>query len=151
MGDSGSLTLGFIISVLAVMSIEYIHPVIILYLAALPVLDTLVVMVRRIRRGKSPFSPDKTHIHHIMVKFFEMNVRKTVIFLVILQMIFSGVGYLLIDTINNDTKSMIPFFALLVFVLMFLMFYMIFTGIKKRQSILKQKIIDKDSLEDFTI
>jgi UDP-GlcNAc:undecaprenyl-phosphate/decaprenyl-phosphate GlcNAc-1-phosphate transferase len=76
MGDSGSLTLGFIISVLALKSIEHIHPIGILYLAAIPLLDTLVVMVRRIRRGKSPFKPDKTHIHHILVKFFDMNVKK---------------------------------------------------------------------------
>jgi len=57
MGDSGSLTLGFIISVLAILSIKYIHPIIVLYLAAIPLLDTLVVMVRRIKRGKSPFFP----------------------------------------------------------------------------------------------
>lgn len=151
MGDSGSLTLGFIIAVLAMLSIQHIHPITILYLAALPVLDTLIVMIRRIRRGKSPFRPDKTHIHHIMVKFFEMNVRKTVIFLVILQMVFSGVGYLLIDTIKNNTSISVESFALIGFVLMFLMFYMIFTGIKKRQKALDNKLQDKKFSDEYTI
>jgi len=133
MGDSGSLTLGFIISVLNVLSLQYVHPVALLYLSAVPVLDTLIVMVRRIRRKKSPFSPDKTHIHHIMVKFFDMNVRKTVLFLVVLQIIFSSIGYMILDTINKNAGTNVPLFALLGFILMFILFYMIFTGIKKRQ------------------
>ena len=133
MGDSGSLTIGFIISVLAVLSLENIHPIAVLYLAAIPVLDTLIVIVRRIRRGKSPFSPDKTHIHHIMVRFFDMNVKKTVGFLVVLQIIFSSIGYMILDSINKTGEANIPLFALLGFMMMFVLFYMIFTGIKKRQ------------------
>ncbi len=133
MGDSGSLTLGFIISILAVLSIKHIHPVTILYLAALPILDTFIVMTRRIRKGKSPFSPDKTHVHHILVKFFENNVKKTVIFLIIFQIVFSSVGYILLDMINRYKMGIIPFFAILGFIMIFLLSYMIFNGIKKRQ------------------
>ena len=136
MGDSGSLTLGFIISVLSLLSLKYIHPIVVIYLAALPILDTLVVMIRRIRRGKSPFSPDKTHIHHILVKFFENDVKRTVIFLVVLQIVFSSIGYILIELIQNDLSGTIPFFALVIFGMLFILFYMIFTGIKKRQLVL---------------
>lgn len=136
MGDSGSLSLGFIISLLAVMSIEYIHPIVILYLAAIPILDTLVVMTRRIRRGKSPFSPDKTHIHHILVNFFDYNVKKTVIFLTMLQVMFSGIGYMLSDLISINPNGALPILALLGFGLMFVLFYMIFTGMKRRQNTL---------------
>jgi len=138
MGDSGSLTLGFIISILAVLSLKFVHPVALIYIVALPVLDTLVVMVRRIRRGHSPFSPDKTHIHHIMVKFFAMNVRRTVGFLVVLQIVFSSIGYMILDTINKNGSGNVPLLALIGFFFMFILFYMIFTGIKKRQ-----KLIDK--------
>ncbi|MBA3025014.1 MAG: undecaprenyl/decaprenyl-phosphate alpha-N-acetylglucosaminyl 1-phosphate transferase [Sulfurimonas sp.] len=136
MGDSGSLSLGFIISVIALLSLQYVHPVVILYLAAVPVLDTLVVMVRRIRRGRSPFSPDKTHLHHIMVKFFEGNVKKTVIFLVMIQAIFSAIGYLIADAIYSEVNTMMPLFALVGFGIIFVVFYMIFTGIKKSQNII---------------
>ena len=133
MGDSGSLTLGFIISILAVVSIKYIHPIVILYLTAIPLLDTLIVMIRRIRRGKNPFSPDKTHLHHILVKFFEGNVVKTVYFLVLMQIVFSGIGYAILDSMSKGDGRNIPLFALIGFALMFVLFYMIFTGIKKRQ------------------
>jgi len=133
MGDSGSLTLGFVISILSMLSIRYIHPVATLYLVALPVLDTLIVMVRRYRRGKSPFHADKTHMHHILVKFFENNVKKTVISLIILQIIFSASGYILIDDIKHDTTGWVSFSALVGFVLIFVLLYMVFTGIKKRQ------------------
>lgn len=71
MGDSGSLFLGFVISIVATISLKYIHPISVLYLVALPIVDTLIVMVRRIRNGKSHFSPDKTHIHHILLNFFQ--------------------------------------------------------------------------------
>jgi UDP-GlcNAc:undecaprenyl-phosphate GlcNAc-1-phosphate transferase len=136
MGDSGSLGLGFIISVIALLSLQYIHPVVVLYLAAVPVLDTLVVMVRRIRRGRSPFSPDRTHLHHIMVKFFDGNVKKTVIFLVMIQAIFSAIGYLIADSIYTETNTMMPLFAVVGFAIIFVVFYMIFTGIKKSQNII---------------
>lgn len=33
---------------------------------SIPVFDTLRVMVRRISRGRSPFSPDRTHLHHLL-------------------------------------------------------------------------------------
>ena len=136
MGDSGSLSLGFIISVVSVLSLEYIHPVVVLYFTAIPILDTLVVMIRRIRRGRSPFSPDKTHLQHIMVKFFDGNVKKTVIFLVMIQGVFSAIGYLIADAIYSESNTMMPAFALVGFGVIFVVFYMIFTGIKKRQNII---------------
>ena len=139
MGDSGSLTIGFIISILATLSLQDVHPIAIFYLTAVPILDTLIVMVRRIRRNKSPFSPDKTHIHHIMVKFFDMNVKKTVGFLVILQIVFSSIGYMILDSVNKNGGQNVPVFAAVGFFFMFIMFYMIFTGIKKRQIALDEK------------
>lgn len=129
MGDSGSLTLGFIISILALFSLKYIHPIVIMYLAALPILDTLIVMTRRIRQGKSPFAPDKTHIHHILVVFFNGNVKRTVLFLSALQFVFSSIGLILIKMIQHDTSGIVPFFSFIVFGVMFILFYMIFTGI----------------------
>jgi len=139
MGDSGSLTLGFIISVLSVLSIQYIHPVTILYLAAIPILDTLIVMVRRIRKGESPFSADKTHIHHILVHFFNKDVKQTVFFMVIMQILFSGTGYVISENINTVKAYGLPVFALFGFLLISSMFYMIFTGMHKRQILLDKQ------------
>lgn len=139
MGDSGSLALGFIISVLAVLSLKHIHPVIILYLTAIPSLDTLVVMLRRIRKGKSPFSPDLTHMHHLLLKFIEKKLdgktisaeKITVILIVLTQVIFSFIGIILNEYIKAYPE-LTSFFALIFFGILFLLTYIVFTSIKKR-------------------
>lgn len=143
MGDSGSLSIGFIISVLAVISIKYIHPIVILYVAAVPILDTLIVMLRRVRRGKSPFAADKTHMHHILTKFFlkhstneNNNVKMSVLFLIILQLSFSGVGYLLSSVINNNPHELTPLLALMGFGVLFIVSYVTFTKVKKKQNLI---------------
>ncbi|MDA8095091.1 MAG: MraY family glycosyltransferase [Betaproteobacteria bacterium] len=68
MGDGGSQFLGFSTGVLAIMLTQRpdtpLSPAIPAMLLGLPILDTLMVMVLRICDGKSPFSPDKRHIHH---------------------------------------------------------------------------------------
>lgn len=76
MGDTGSLMLGFVIAVLCVqlMKVNAIHssPVVpniyvfTLGLVMIPVFDTLRVFGTRIWKGRSPFSADKTHIHHLI-------------------------------------------------------------------------------------
>jgi UDP-GlcNAc:undecaprenyl-phosphate GlcNAc-1-phosphate transferase len=92
MGDSGSLTLGFIISVIAIKSLAYMPTVSVLFVAALPILDTLVVMIRRKRAGKSVFTPDRCHIHHILLHYFKGDIRKTVLLLAMIQLIYSAIG-----------------------------------------------------------
>jgi UDP-GlcNAc:undecaprenyl-phosphate GlcNAc-1-phosphate transferase len=68
MGDAGSQLLGFAVAFLSIRatqsatsSLSAATPVLLL---ALPILDTLSVMVQRVGEGRSPFSPDKNHIHH---------------------------------------------------------------------------------------
>jgi UDP-GlcNAc:undecaprenyl-phosphate GlcNAc-1-phosphate transferase len=68
MGDAGSQLLGFGIGVLSIRATQSasseISAAIPILLLALPILDTLSVMVQRVGEGRSPFSPDKNHIHH---------------------------------------------------------------------------------------
>ncbi len=68
MGDSGSQFLGLMSAVLAIDVTQTesgrIAATLPLLLLAVPVLDTLQVMVSRVLRGKSPFKPDKFHLHH---------------------------------------------------------------------------------------
>jgi UDP-N-acetylmuramyl pentapeptide phosphotransferase/UDP-N-acetylglucosamine-1-phosphate transferase len=76
MGDTGSLVLGFVTAVLTVRLIQLNMtgnvavlpnaPVFCLSLVLIPVFDTLRVFSLRIWNGKSPFDPDKTHIHHLL-------------------------------------------------------------------------------------
>lgn len=83
MGDTGSLLLGLICSILAVKFIEYngdpsmitehpnlivkSTPAVAIGILILPLFDTLRVFTTRMLKGKSPFYPDKTHIHHLML------------------------------------------------------------------------------------
>ncbi|QPK62736.1 undecaprenyl/decaprenyl-phosphate alpha-N-acetylglucosaminyl 1-phosphate transferase [Methylomonas sp. LL1] len=68
MGDTGSQFIGFMAAFLCIYLVENVYitlnPALPLLLLGLPVLDTLMVMSQRIYHGKSPFSPDKRHIHH---------------------------------------------------------------------------------------
>ena len=68
MGDTGSQFLGFSVGVLAIMltqkTNQVLSPALPLLLLGLAILDTLAVMLQRIYEGRSPFSPDKNHIHH---------------------------------------------------------------------------------------
>ena len=68
MGDSGSLYLGFCLSIISIALTQNPHhvikPVVPVVVLAVPIFDALWVMGKRILRGKNPFRPDKTHIHH---------------------------------------------------------------------------------------
>jgi UDP-GlcNAc:undecaprenyl-phosphate GlcNAc-1-phosphate transferase len=73
MGDAGSQLLGFAVGVLSLRAtqggngdIGIATPILLL---ALPILDTLSVMIQRISEGRSPFSADKNHIHHKLLAF----------------------------------------------------------------------------------
>lgn len=106
MGDSGSLTLGFVIAVLSILSLQYTTPTSILFVIAMPILDTFIVMTRRIQRGQSPFKADKNHIHHFLIKI-KGDVRFTVILLASIQAIFSIIGYQMRE--SNDLLSVLLF------------------------------------------
>jgi UDP-GlcNAc:undecaprenyl-phosphate GlcNAc-1-phosphate transferase len=99
MGDSGSLVLGFTISIVAIKLIEYINVVSVLFLASLPILDTIMVMVRRLQRGISPFLADRSHIHHKLVRW-KTKVDYTVMLIILIQISFSLLGILLVEHSN---------------------------------------------------
>ncbi len=68
MGDSGSLFLGYTLASYALRGTSHANPVLALVIPAvimgIPVLDTIVSMVRRKVTGKPLFYPDRDHIHH---------------------------------------------------------------------------------------
>ncbi|MEA1954197.1 MAG: MraY family glycosyltransferase [Campylobacterota bacterium] len=128
MGDSGSLTLGFVISLLAIKSLAYIPAISILFIAAIPILDTFIVVILRKRNGRSIFSADKCHIHHVLKVFFEKNIQKTVITLVIFQLIYSLIGFQLDKNINGE-------YLLLFFIVNITVFYLLLSFMIRRLKI----------------
>ena len=71
LGNSGSAILGFTAAWLAFRLTQTpghpVSPVLALWLLPIPVMDTLVLMATRIKRGQSPFHADRNHIHHLML------------------------------------------------------------------------------------
>jgi UDP-GlcNAc:undecaprenyl-phosphate GlcNAc-1-phosphate transferase len=72
MGDAGSQVLGFAVGVLSLRVTQSgesaLSAGLPILLLALPILDTLSVMVQRVSEGRSPFSADKNHIHHKLLQ-----------------------------------------------------------------------------------
>jgi UDP-GlcNAc:undecaprenyl-phosphate GlcNAc-1-phosphate transferase len=72
MGDSGSLFLGFSLAILAILLTQgdtnTIDPMIPVIILGIPIFDALRVLCIRILNKKHPFAPDKTHLHHLMVR-----------------------------------------------------------------------------------
>jgi len=98
MGDTGSQFLGFSAGVLMIMLTQQVNPAlnpaIPLLLLGLPVFDTLFVMIRRVYYGKSPFSPDKNHVHHQLLALnFDHYEAVIIIYLVQAMFVFSGVVF----------------------------------------------------------
>lgn len=106
MGDSGSLVLGFVISLMTIRASEYISPAAVLFIIALPLLDTFIVMTRRRQRGRSLFEADKNHLHHFLFNV-KGDVPFTVIMLVLMQLIFSLIGIQIQK--SNDILTLILF------------------------------------------
>ncbi len=78
MGDTGSLLLGILISVMAIEFIELdtqafeaLHlsspPALAMAVISYPLFDLLRVFTIRISKGKSPFQPDRNHVHHLLL------------------------------------------------------------------------------------
>lgn len=94
MGDTGSMTLGFVLAWFAIETTQgssTVSPSAALLVLALPVTDTIVVMFKRIRKGKSPFFADKTHFHHVL-KAMGLDHRKAVIIMATASAISSSVA-----------------------------------------------------------
>ena len=61
---------------------------------AIPVFDTVRVMLGRICRGESPFTPDKTHLHHAFIDY-GFHHLETSLMEIILNMMIIGVWWML--------------------------------------------------------
>lgn len=95
MGDGGSMFLGLIITwfliVLSQGENRAMTPVSALWIFAVPLYDTIGVMLRRISRGGSPFEAGRDHLHHLLLQAgFGSGV--TVVIIAAIQGIMAGIG-----------------------------------------------------------
>ena len=95
LGDAGSFLLGFSMVFLSI-AISQKHnsivpPVVPLLILAFPIADLTSVSLRRIINGKNPFSADKLHIHHILLRL-GFTKQQVVLIIALITTIFSALG-----------------------------------------------------------
>ncbi len=108
MGDSGSLSLGYIISFLMIhLSTVDVYPravsdynmVLAFTTMLVPLLDVVRVVGHRLRTRKNPFLPDKSHIHHKLLRC-GLRVRQVMVIICVLSLMFILLNFLMIGHVN---------------------------------------------------
>jgi UDP-GlcNAc:undecaprenyl-phosphate GlcNAc-1-phosphate transferase len=97
-GTSGVQFVGYTLAVLAILGTAKVA--VALLVLGVPIIDTFWIIVRRVTQGRSPFKPDRTHIHHRLLDL-GLSHRQTVLFiygiclaLAVLSLLLSGVTQL---------------------------------------------------------
>jgi len=97
LGDTGSLFIGFafatvsiIITAKVAITVSLLVPLVAL---AVPVVDTAIAIGRRLRAGRSIASPDRGHLHHILVFKFGLNVRQAVLLIYAVSFLLGATAY----------------------------------------------------------
>ncbi|MDO5569557.1 MAG: MraY family glycosyltransferase [bacterium] len=143
MGDTGSMFLGYIISVIALLGYKNITVtslIIPIFLLAIPILDTAFAIVRRLIKKENIFTPDKQHLHHQIYNMC-FSVRTTVICIYIIDILFALVSILY--SINNPTLGIILYIFLFILTIWFLIFSNIIRERKKAEEKKKKNIFNK--------
>ena len=106
LGDAGSHLMGLSVIYLAMRLTQgqerAINPVTALWFCMLPIFDIVVMILRRIRRGQSPFSADREHLHHV---FLLANFSVTTTWLVLTVVATSGMIIGLLGFIAGISES----------------------------------------------
>ncbi len=119
MGDSGSLFLGFTISIIALLGFKattltsLIIPILIL---AIPIFDTLLAIFRRLLKGEKISTPDKEHIHFQLLKM-KFSIPATVLIIYGINILFASVS---IFFVLGDQKIAMGIYVVLMLLLLFL-------------------------------
>ena len=130
MGDTGSLLIGLVLSILAVNLInsgiktDFITfpnkgPFIAISFLSLPLFDSLRIFVSRLLRGKHPLHPGKGHIHHALLRL-GFGHKKTSIILYVYFLLLIILTYFLLPL---NINLAILFFAIVNFCCLYLPFY----------------------------
>lgn len=118
MGDTGSLFLGFMISIIALLGYKVttftslIVPIIIL---AIPIFDTVFAILRRLLKGQNIGVADKEHFHHQLLKM-KYSPTKSILIIYVIDIAFAAVS---IFYILGDNQIAIAIYVVLMILLLF--------------------------------
>lgn len=118
LGDSGSLLVGFVVAALSIKVSRYgsggIGFHVLLPLCAIPVIETFLTLARRYVSNRPFFSPDRSHVHHVLVNRKGLAVTRAVVMLGGAQALLSGMA--VFSRVRLGWYSLIPNAVLLAFV-----------------------------------
>lgn len=124
MGDTGSLIVGFVLSILCIRFVEInksataafitssFSPVLAISVLIVPLSDMLRIFCLRLYNGKSPFAPDRNHIHHRLLDL-GMNHRTASFTLYATSILFIAMTILLRKMHSMELLSLVVLAALL--------------------------------------
>lgn len=124
MGDTGSLIIGFLLAILGIFIIQEAVAInfalgikgnimiVIVGIFLIPVYDTLRVFIVRIKQKKSPFKPDKNHIHHLLIETGYNHTRSALV-LYMSNILIIGAGFLMKDLNPNFAIPVLFILAIL--------------------------------------
>ncbi len=122
MGDAGSMFIGFSIGAFCIyfsQKAEYnLAPTTVLWFVAIPLYDMIATMIRRMRKGQSPFYPDRTHLHHLLMHL-GLNGKQALASIVVLSASLSGIGILI------DIFKIADYYSFTGFILIFIIYLQI--------------------------
>lgn len=114
MGDTGSMLIGFIIAcaVIRLFAVPAYQlkelpfqmeslPLVVMAILIVPFFDTARVFTIRILNKKGPFSPDRNHIHHILIDYLNLSHRRASFFIGIVNIFFIIIFIFLSSTLTN--------------------------------------------------
>ena len=119
MGDTGSLFLGFMISVIALLGYKVttftslVVPIVVL---AIPIFDTLFAILRRLLKGQSIAEADKEHFHHQLLKM-KYSTVSSILIIYAIDFTFAAVSILYV---LGDNQIAIAIYVVLMILLLFI-------------------------------
>ena len=121
-GDTGSNLMGFMISIVALLGFKNVTMtslIIPLLVMAIPILDTLFAIIRRVLKGQNPFtSPDRFHIHHQLLNK-NFSEKSTVSIILGIDLLFASAS--IIYVLGDEKLGYIVYGILLAIVLAFVL------------------------------
>ena len=143
MGDTGSLFLGFMISIIALLGYKVttftslIVPIIIL---AIPIFDTVFAILRRLLKGQNIGVADKEHFHHQLLKM-KYSPTKSILIIYAIDIAFAAVS---IFYILGDNQIAIAIYVVLMILLLFVILNtdILFEHKKKNENVTDNVLIN---------
>lgn len=119
MGDTGSLLIGLVCSILIIEFID-LHrtlgdspyaikstPAVAVAILIFPLYDTARVFTMRVIKGRSPFSPDRLHIHHMLIDTGLSHMQATAV------LVLTNIVFILLALLLQDVGSLLLLFIIL--------------------------------------